>query len=150
MTSGETMARRTWSQARLAWWAGIAALCAAAVYAGTWRMWALTVLVWSLYELCFCPTSCGVATRDGGPCRNGARGRLFACTDVTGHQQLKTDALWRPAGVARLRLTDVPAAHRKAPLHSAGSASVEPAQRLIAYAAVLSLVATIAWTALAL
>jgi hypothetical protein len=136
------MARRT----RFAWWAAIAALGALAVYAGTWRLWALTALVWSMYELCFCPARCGVATRADGPCRNDARGRLFAC-DIAGHQQLKSDALWRPTGgLSRLRV-GVVAAHRKTPLPQS---HVEPNERVMAYAAVLCVVAVLVQTAVGL
>src|SRR3569833_380546 len=151
------MARRTRGQAQPAWWTGIAALGALALYAGTWRLWALTVLVWSLYELCFCPARCGVAIGDGAPCRNGVRGRLFACPDVASHQQLKTDALWRLCGqrnpLARLRLTygeGVPAAHRKTPLAPSEQGHVEPNQRIMVYAAVVCVFAVIAWTAVGL
>jgi hypothetical protein len=143
------MAIRTRGRA-WAWWAGIAALGAAALYAGTWRMWALTVLIWSMYELCFCPTTCSVAAGDGRPCRNEARGRLYACTAIPAHQQLKTDALWRLTGFARLRVTYVSAAHRKVPLAPAEHGSVEPRQRIMAYVAVISGLATIVQTAVGL
>lgn len=142
------MAQRIRGAARPVWWAAIVALGAAALYAGTWRMWALTVLVWAMYELCFCPTTCSVATRDGTPCRNGARGRLYACTNVAAHQRLKTDALWRLTGRLRLPRGDsAPAAHRKAP---GEQGSVEPRERLMAYLAVLVAVATIVPTAVGL
>jgi hypothetical protein len=143
------MAQRTRGAARLAWWTAIAALGAAALYAGTWRLWALTVLVWAMYELCFCPTTCSVAIRDGTPCRNGARGRLYACTNVAAHQRLKTDALWHLTG--RLRLSrNESAAHRKAPLNATEQGSVEPGQRLMTYLAVLVAVALIVPTAVGL
>jgi hypothetical protein len=137
------------------WWSGIAALGAVAVYVGTWRMWALTVLIWSMYELCFCPTTCSVTAREGRPCRNQAHGRLYACTIVPGHQQIKTDALWRLTGspFARLRVTygqDVTAAHRKVPLTPAEHGSVEPGQRFMAYLSVVTVLATIVQTAVGL
>lgn len=146
------MAKRT---QKWLWWCGIATVGAAALYVGTWRMWALTVLTWSMYELCFCPTTCGVTAREGRPCRNPARGRLYACTKVPGHQQIKTDALWRLTGspLARLRVTsgqDVPAAHRKVPLTPAEQGSVEPGQRFMAYLAVVTVLATIVQTAVGL
>lgn len=152
------MARRTRSQAQLAWWTGIAALGAFALFAGTWRLWALTVLVWSMYELCFCPTRCGVATREGDPCRNGARGHLFACTNVAGHQQIKTDALWRLPGrrspMARLRpgYGHGAPSHRKTPLppSSAEPGNVESNQRLMAYVAVVCVFAIVIQTAVGL
>lgn len=159
MTQGVVMANRTRAEAQLAWWTVIAALGAAALYVGTWRLWALTVLSWSLYELCFCPTTCSVATREGSPCRNGARGRLFACTNVAGHQRLKTDALWRLTGqrnpLSRLRVThgaSVPAAHRKTPLTPSPPEHgyVEPNQRVMTYVAVICLVATSIQTAVGL
>jgi hypothetical protein len=117
-------------------------------------MWALTVLTWSLYELCLCPTSCGVATQGRRPCHRAARGRLFACTDVTSHQQLKTDALWRFNG-ARPRATygdEMAPAHRKAPLapSSEEQGSVATRQRLLAYVAVISMLVTIVQTAVGL
>lgn len=144
------MARR---EARFAWWAGIGALAACAAYARTWQLWALTVLTWSLYELCLCPTTCGVGTQHGGrPCHRAARGRLFACADVEGHQQVKTDALWRLNGI-RLRATygnGMPPAHRKAPLSPSGHGSVEPGHRLLAYAAVISVLVTTVQAAVAL
>jgi hypothetical protein len=153
------MARRTRSQAQSAWWTGIAVSGAAALYVGSWRLGSLTVLIWALYELCFCPTKCSVATREGGPCRNSARGRLFACTNVARHQQLKTDALWRLTGqrnpLARFRVTygeGVPAAHRKAPLtpSPAEHGYVEPNQRIVAYVAVVCVVAITIQTAVGL
>jgi hypothetical protein len=141
---------------RLAWWTGVALLGVAALYVGTWRVWALTVLTWSMYELCFCPTTCGVVTSGGDPCHNGARGRLFACTDVPGHQQVKADALWRPAGhhepTARLRVTPgdgTPPAHRRARVPPARG-SVESRQRLMAYLAVVGLVAVMVQAAVGL
>lgn len=145
------MAHRTRGAARLAWWTAIVALGAAALYVGTWRLWALTVLVWAMYELCFCPTTCSVATRDGTPCRNGVRGRLYACTNVAAHQRLKTDALWRLTGRLHPRPGEnPPAAHRKAPLNVAEQGSVEPRQRLMAYLAVLVAVALIVPTTVGL
>jgi hypothetical protein len=144
------MARR---EARFAWWAGIGVLAAGAAYVGTWQLWALTVLTWSLYELCLCPTTCGVATRDGGrPCHRVARGRLFACAEVEGHQQVKTDALWR-LNTVRPRATygnGVAPAHRKARLAQSGHGSVEPRHRLLAYAAVISVLVTTVQAAAAL
>lgn len=131
------MARR---EAPFAWWAGIGVLAGCAAYAGNWRLWGLTVLTWSLYELCLCPTTCGVTLDGARPCHRFARGRLFACADVDGHQQVKTDALWR--GGIRLRATYGGPAHRKAPLAPPGHGSVEPRHRLLAYAAVLSVLVT--------
>ncbi|GAA4486715.1 hypothetical protein GCM10023191_013500 [Actinoallomurus oryzae] len=151
------MAKRTRGQAQSAWWTGIAALGALALYTGTWRLWALTVLVWCMYELCFCPTRCGVATRDGDPCRNGARGRLYACTNVAGHQQLKTDALWHLPGrgsLARLRPRYGHGApsHRKttSPPSSPEQGYVEPNQRIMAYVAVVCVFAIVIQTAVGL
>ncbi|WP_329243263.1 hypothetical protein OG417_45595 [Actinoallomurus sp. NBC_01490] len=152
------MAKRTRGQAQSAWWTGIAALGALALYTGTWRLWALTVLVWCMYELCFCPTRCGVATRDGDPCRNGARGRLYACTNVAGHQQLKTDALWhlpgRRGSLARLRPRYGHGApsHRKttSPPSSSEQGYVEPNQRIMAYLAVVCVFAIVIQTAVGL
>jgi hypothetical protein len=145
------MARR---RDRFAWWAGIAVLGASAVYAGTWRMWALTVLAWSLYELCLCPTTCAVAVRGGRPCHRAARGRLFACTEIETHQQLKTDALWRFTG-SRARATyadGMAPAHRKAPPTAAPDeqGTVAPRQRLLVYVAVISVIATMVQTAVGL
>jgi hypothetical protein len=137
---------------RLAWWAAIAALGVVAFSVGTWRPWALTLLLWALYELCFCPTTCGVIVRQAGPCQNPARGHLFACTDIGGHQQLKTDALWRLTG-SRLRPTyggTPPAAHRRTPVRPPASATVEPARRILTYAAVLGVLATVVQTAVGL
>lgn len=129
-------------------------LGASAMYVGTWRMWALTVLTWSLYELCLCPTICAVAVQGGRPCHRAARGRLFACTEIETHQQLKTDALWSFNG-SRARVTypdGVAPAHRKAPptapLNEQGT--VAPRQRLLAYVAVISMIATIVQTAVGL
>ncbi|HZE33471.1 MAG TPA: hypothetical protein VE198_18765 [Actinoallomurus sp.] len=133
------------------------ALCGVlALFAGTWRLWALTVLLWSLYELCFCPTTCGVATGGGVACRRPAHGRLFACTDVPGHQRSKTDALWRPTvrhePAARLRAPQsdgAQAAHRRARL-TPSRASIAPRQRFMAYVAVIGLVVTVVQTAVGL
>jgi hypothetical protein len=123
-------------------------------------MWALAVLTWSMYELCFCPTTCAVAIREATPCRNPTRGRLFACTEVPAHQHLKTDALWHLPGhhnpLTRLRPTPSDgapaAAHRKAPLTPSPSEHgyVEPTQRLMAYLAVIGLIATTVQTAVGL
>ena len=141
---------------RLAWWTGVALFGVAALYAGTWRLWALTVLLWSLYELCFCPIACGVATDGGVACRNAAHGRLFACADVPGHQRSKTDALWRPAvrdePASHLRAPQsdgAPAAHRRARL-TPSHASIAPRQRFMAYVAVIGLVVTVVQTAVGL
>ena len=117
-------------------------------------MWALTVLTWSLYELCLCPTTCGVTIQGRRPCHRAARGCLFACTDVEAHQQLKTDALWRFSG-ARLRTTyddEMAPAHRKAPLAPSAEerGSVAPRQRLLAYVAVIGMLATAVQTAVGL
>jgi hypothetical protein len=118
-------------------------------------MWALTVLLWSMYELCFCPTRCGVTAREGRPCRNEAQGRLYACTAVPAHQQIKTDALWRLTGsrFTHLRATngqEVPAAHRKVPIAPAEHGSIEPGERFMAYLAVLTVLGTIVQTAVGL
>ena len=141
---------------RLAWWTGVALCGVLALFAGTWRLWALTVLLWSLYELCFCPTTCGVATGGGVACRRPAHGRLFACTDVPGHQRSKTDALWRPTvrhePAARLRAPQsdgAQAAHRRARL-TPSRASIAPRQRFMAYVAVIGLVVTVVQTAVGL
>jgi hypothetical protein len=148
LTKGAAMLKGMRSRVHLAWWTGFTALGAAAAYAGTWRLWALTVLAWSTYELCFCPTTCGVTTQESGPCRNPARGRMFACLGVPGHQRLKTEALWRLTG----RLSTLPrprararrAAHRKAPLTPAPAEVVyiQPNQRVLAYLAVTGVVVT--------
>ena len=141
---------------RLAWWTGVGLCGVLALHAATWRLWALTVLLWSLYELCFCPTTCGVAIGGGVACRNSAYGRLFACADVPGHQRSKTDALWRPTvrhePAFRLRAPQsdgAPAAHRRARL-TPSRASIAPRQRLMAYVAVIGLVVTVVQTAVGL
>ena len=141
---------------RLAWWTGVGSCGVLALYAGTWRLWALTVLLWSLYELCFCPTTCGVTTGGGVACRNPAHGRLFACADVAGHQRSKTDALWRPTvrhePAVRLRAPrgdGAPSAHRRARLRPS-RASIAPRQRFMAYVAVTGLVVTVVQTAVGL
>jgi hypothetical protein len=125
---------------------------AAALSFGTWRLWALVVLMWSLYELCFCPTSCGIVTRGENPCRRGVHGRLFACTED--HQRVKTDALWRPAGhhrpVARVAHGEgSPPAHRRARMTPV-TGTVELRHRVITYAAVLGLVAAAVQSAVGL
>ena len=152
------MAKRTRAESQLAWWATIGAVGVATLYTGSWKLGALTMLLWSMYELCFCPITCSVATRRGGlPCRNGARGRLFACTQVPGHQRIKTDALWRLAGkrnpLARFRVTydEVPSTHQRAqqpstPL-SPEPGYVEPNQRFMTYIAIIGLAATLVQTA---
>jgi hypothetical protein len=152
LTKGAVMLKGMRSRVHLAWWTGITALGAAAAYTGTWRLWALTVLAWSTYELCFCPTTCGVTTHESGPCRNPARGRMFACLGVPGHQRLKTEALWRLTGhlstLPRSRPGARPrarrAAHRKAPLTPAPVEQVyiQPNQRVLTYLAVTGVVVT--------
>ena len=134
------------SRVHLAWWTGITALGATAAYAGTWRLWALTVLAWSTYQLCFCPTTCGVATHEGGPCRNPARGRMYACQTAPGHQRLKTDALWGLTGhLHRLpRPRSRRAAHRKSSLTPSmvEHGYIHPNQRVLTYLAVTGAVVT--------
>jgi hypothetical protein len=89
--------RRHWREPAFVWWIAIAALLAAAVLLGTWRLALLGLLVWCMYEFSLIPTVCRVMTRQGFACHEPVRGRLYACSPA--HQRVKTDAVWRAAGL---------------------------------------------------
>lgn len=84
-------------ESALVWWALFAALAGLAWWLQSWRIALLGVLTWCLYEYLLVPTLCRVLKRQGHPCTERVRGRLFACGPS--HQRLKTDALWRLAGI---------------------------------------------------
>ncbi|XRQ10989.1 hypothetical protein ACN3XK_08855 [Actinomadura welshii] len=84
-------------ESALLWWALFAAFAGAAWWFESWRIALLGVLTWCLYEYLLVPTLCRVLRRQGHPCTKRVRGRLFACGPS--HQRLKTDALWRLAGL---------------------------------------------------
>ncbi|MFI0372784.1 hypothetical protein ACH35V_33395 [Actinomadura sp. 1N219] len=79
------------------WWALFAAFAGIALWLQSWRVALLGLLTWCLYEFVLVPTLCRVLKREGYPCAERVRGRLFACGP--GHQQLKNDALWRLVGL---------------------------------------------------
>jgi hypothetical protein len=89
--------RRPRRESALLWWALFAAVAVAAWYFHSWRIALLGLLGWCLYEFLLVPTLCRVLTRQGAPCVERARGRLFACTPS--HQRVKNDALWKLTGM---------------------------------------------------
>lgn len=89
--------RRRWREPGYIWWGAIVALLLAALLLSAWRLALLGLLVWSLYEFSLNPTVCRVMTRQGFACHEPVRGRLFACSEA--HQRVKTDAVWRAAGL---------------------------------------------------
>ncbi|TDC61075.1 hypothetical protein E1200_29455 [Actinomadura sp. GC306] len=84
-------------ESALLWWALFAAFAGAAWWFQSWRIALLGLLTWCLYEFLLVPTLCRVLKRQGHPCTERVRGRLFAC--APNHQHLKNDALWRLAGI---------------------------------------------------
>ncbi|GAA4234793.1 hypothetical protein GCM10022254_40510 [Actinomadura meridiana] len=80
-----------------AWWALFAAVGLVALWAGSWRVALLGLLMWCLYEFILVPGQCRVVSHQGHPCAERVRGRLFACGPD--HQQLKNDSLWRLVGL---------------------------------------------------
>ncbi|MBO2460154.1 hypothetical protein [Actinomadura violacea] len=89
--------RRPRRESALLWWALFAAVAVAAWYLHSWRVALLGLLGWCLYEFLLVPTLCRVLTRQGAPCVERARGRLFACG--RSHQHVKNDALWKLIGM---------------------------------------------------
>jgi hypothetical protein len=81
----------------MVWWAAFALWAVAVVWFWSWRLAALGLLVWCLYQFLLVPTLCRIMTRQGAACMEPVRGRLFACR--VEHQRLKTGALWRLAGL---------------------------------------------------
>ena len=84
-------------ESALLWWALFAAFAGTAWWFQSWRIALLGLLAWCLYEFLLVPTLCRVLKRQGHPCTQRVRGRLFACASP--HQRLKNDALWRLAGL---------------------------------------------------
>ncbi|MFI0410788.1 hypothetical protein [Actinomadura sp. 3N508] len=84
-------------ESALVWWALFAAFAGAALWLQSWRVALLGLLSWCLYEFALVPTLCRVLKREGYPCADRVRGRLFAC--APDHQRLKNDALWRLIGL---------------------------------------------------
>jgi hypothetical protein len=89
--------RRQWREPGFVWWIAIGGLLVAAVLFSAWRLALLALLVWCMYEFALIPTACRVMTRQGFACHEPVRGRLYACTSA--HQRIKTDAVWRAAGL---------------------------------------------------
>jgi hypothetical protein len=89
--------RRRRRESPLAWWALFAAVALAAWWTRSWRVALLGLLLWCLYEFVLVPTICRIMTRQGFPCREPVRGRLFGCGPA--HQSMKNDALWRLVGL---------------------------------------------------
>ncbi|WP_243711322.1 hypothetical protein [Actinomadura sp. KC216] len=79
------------------WWALFAAFAGAALWLQSWRLALFGLLTWCLYQFTLVPTLCRVLKREGYPCAERVRGRLFAC--APNHQQLKNDAVWRLVGL---------------------------------------------------
>ncbi|MEU6745663.1 hypothetical protein ABZ914_05525 [Spirillospora sp. NPDC046719] len=92
-----TRRRRPRRESALVWWALFAVVAGAAWYLHSWRVALLGLLGWCLYEFLLVPTLCRVLTRQGAPCIERARGRLFACS--SSHQHVKNDALWKLIGM---------------------------------------------------
>ncbi|TMQ94164.1 hypothetical protein ETD83_24415 [Actinomadura soli] len=84
-------------ESALVWWALFAAIAGVALWLQSWRVALLGLLTWCLYQFVLVPTLCRVLKREGYPCAERVRGRLFACGPA--HQQLKNDALWRLIGL---------------------------------------------------
>jgi hypothetical protein len=132
----------------LAWWGAIATLLVLAWQIGELQLWVLPVLTWVLYELCYCPTTCGVETVRGHPCRKRTRGRLYACAAEPSHRGLKWEAI---KGLMGIRKSAAPpirtAAQNTRPPQTTGSvaapgpATLDPRQSAMFY---LTVVATIA------
>jgi hypothetical protein len=89
--------RRPRRESPLVWWVGFALWAVAVAWFWSWRLAALGLLVWCLYQFLLVPTLCRVLTRQGAACTEPVRGRLFACRAE--HQRLKNGALWRLAGL---------------------------------------------------
>lgn len=131
--------RKTQRQRESAWWTAIGVLVVIAWYSGRPLMWAVPIFTWVVYELCFCPTACGVQTRDGTPCRNDANGRLFACK--ASHWRLKRAVLLRWMGIRRpyRTVTTTPLAPGS-PVPT-GPVQVDPNQRVMLYLTVIGTIA---------
>lgn len=96
------MARRiTRQQMRYGSWAVTVLLAVVAALSGHLRLWLLPLLFWAYYELCLCPTTCGIQTTSGGLCRHPASGRLYACQAQPSHSRLKINAFLRLLGIRR-------------------------------------------------
>jgi hypothetical protein len=79
------------------YWAVFAVLLMAAFSLNSWRVGLFALMLWCFYEFLVVPTVCRVSLREGYTCNKPVRGRPLACTPA--HQQVKTDALWRLAGL---------------------------------------------------
>lgn len=84
-------------ESALVWWALFAAVAGAAWWFQSWRVATLGLMGWCVYQFLLVPTLCRVLKRQGHPCTQRVRGRLFACGPE--HQRLKNDALWRLIGL---------------------------------------------------
>jgi hypothetical protein len=137
--------RKTRDQSRNAWWAGIALLAAVVGFSQIWQLWIIPLLTWIVYELCYCPTNCGVQTNRGEPCRNHATGRLYACS-LTVHRTMKNRALLDllPIMAERRRQFRQMPEGGAAATETAEQVSLEPHQRVMVYLiAVTSVVMTV-------
>lgn len=149
MTTG--MARRQTRHDRrrntlLGWWAGIATLAALAWQYDALELWVLPLFAWVAYESCYCPTTCGVTTVRGHPCRNAVLGRLYACKEQMAHPALKRDAIYRllglrPGSGPSPNQRHAPQAQTANQVYPPGTATVEPNQQIMLY---LTIVATVA------
>ncbi|WP_433466625.1 hypothetical protein [Spirillospora sp. CA-128828] len=98
--------RRPARESALVWWALFAVVAGAAWWLHSWRVALLVLLAWCLYQFMLVPTMCRVLSQQGAACTERTRGRLFACGPD--HQRLRTDALWRLAGLRNPFQRDVP------------------------------------------
>ncbi|GAA2729844.1 hypothetical protein GCM10010439_41480 [Actinocorallia aurantiaca] len=79
-------------------WAVIIGSVLAAWQSDNAVLWAFPPLAWAFYQLIVTPTTCGVRTNRGHPCKNGTWGRLSACKQPA-HSKLKLDELLRLFGL---------------------------------------------------
>jgi hypothetical protein len=140
----------------MGWYAAVIALGVLAWKSGAMQLWILPILAWVLYELCYCPTTCGVQTVRGHPCRKAASGRLYACKAEPSHPALKREALRRLLGLQHGAASVPPPARPRAempqPAPPEEAPSVEPRQQLMVYLTVVATVAGVIqtiWTVMA-
>lgn len=134
-------------ESALLWWVLFAAFAGFAVWLGSWRIALLGLLTWCLYEFLLVPTLCRVLKRQGHPCTERVRGRLFAC--CPDHQRLKNDALWRLAGLRNPFQKDDEQGDRESGVvvHSADvRGRLTPLDRAIVLLAALGTIATLIGT----
>ena len=131
-------------ESALLWWSLFAAFAAVGLWFQSWRIGLLGLLTWCLYEFLLVPSLCRVLKRQGHPCTERVRGRLFAC--APDHQRLKNDALWRLVGLRNPfgEDDDVPSGETGVVVHSAGvRGRLTRADRVLVVLAALGTVTTL-------